>query len=171
MDDFHTQLIALLPRLRGWAWMLARDRMAGEDLAQETVACALRSRNGFTPGTNLRAWLYRILHNRFVSARRRQRRQETQDLDAVPEEYFAMAPQHENRLVLKELWHALQRLQPGSREALMMRAIQGLSYEEIAAATGLPLGTVKSQVHRARLQLWRWLLDEDDPAMELDWAA
>lgn len=137
MDDFHTQMVALLPKLRVWARTLARDRAMSEDLVQDTVVCALRGRDGFTPGTNLRAWLYCILRNQHISALRRQR--ETHGLDELSEERFAMAPQHENRLMLQELRQAFWRLQPDNREALML-VIQGMSYEEIAAAPGCSCG-------------------------------
>lgn len=166
MDDFHTQLIARLPKLRLWAWALTRDQTMSEDLVQDTMVCALRSRDSFTLGTNLQAWLHRILYNQFISALRRRR--ETRDLDEVSEEHFAIAPQYENQLVLKELRRAFWRLQSSHRELLVMLLVQGMTYDDIAAATGLPAGTIKSRVSRARMQMRLWLLGEDGPATQPD---
>ena len=80
---------------------------------------------------------------------------------------FAVSGAHEDRLVLKELSRALGRLPSDQREALFMVVLQGLSYEEVAQATGCAVGTAKSRVFRARRQLQSWLMGEDQPAAEL----
>ena len=160
--EFHGQLVALLPKLRVQALALTRNRAAAEDLVQDAVANALAAKDSFTPGTNFAAWMHRILRNRFISTLRKQR--ETTDIDDLPMSAFAVSGAHEDRLVLKELSRALGRLPSDQREALFMVVLQGLSYEEVAQATGCAVGTAKSRVFRARRQLQTWLTGEEHPA-------
>jgi RNA polymerase sigma-70 factor, ECF subfamily len=163
--EFHGQLVALLPKLRVQALALTRNRAAAEDLVQDAVANALAAKDSFTPGTNFAAWMHRILRNRFISTLRKQR--ETTDIEDLPMSAFAVSGAHEDRLVLKELSRALGRLPADQREALFMVVLQGLSYEEVAQATGCAVGTAKSRVFRARRQLQAWLMGEDQAAGEL----
>jgi RNA polymerase sigma-70 factor, ECF subfamily len=160
-NAFHGQLIALLPRLRVQALALSRNRAAAEDLVQDAVANALAAQDSFTPGTNFAAWMHRILRNRFISTLRRQR--ETTDIEDLPPGAFAVAATHEDRLVLKELGRAVDRLPSDQREALFMVVLQGLSYEQVAGATGCAVGTAKSRVFRARRQLQVWMMGETRP--------
>jgi RNA polymerase sigma-70 factor, ECF subfamily len=157
--DFHGALIALLPKLRVQALALTRNRAAAEDLVQDAVANALAAQDSFTPGTNFAAWMHRILRNRFISTLRKQR--ETTDIEDLPASAFAVSAAHEDRMVLKELGRALNRLPSDQREALFMVVLQGLSYEDVAAATGCAVGTAKSRVFRARRQLQAWLMGEE----------
>ncbi len=158
-NEFHGQVIALLPRLRVQALALTRNRAAADDLVQDAVANALAAQNSFTPGTNFAAWMHRILRNRFISTLRKQR--ETTDIEDVPAGAFAVSATHEDRLVLKELGHAVNRLPADQREALFMVVLQGMSYEEVAESTGCAVGTAKSRVFRARRQLQVWLAGEE----------
>ncbi len=158
-NEFHGQLIALLPRLRVQALALTRNRAAAEDLVQDAVANALAAQDSFTPGTNFAAWMHRILRNRFISTLRKQR--DTTDIEDLPAGAFAVGATHEDRLVLKELGRAVNRLPTDQREALFMVVLQGMSYEDVAAATGCAVGTAKSRVFRARRQLQAWLMGED----------
>ncbi|HYZ30759.1 MAG TPA: sigma-70 family RNA polymerase sigma factor [Crenalkalicoccus sp.] len=161
-EDFHILLVQLLPKLRVQALALTRNRAAAEDLVQDSVANALAAQDSFTPGTNFAAWMHRILRNRFISTLRKQR--ETTDIEDLPMSAFAVGAAHEDRLALKELSRALGRLPADQREALFMVVLQGLSYEEVAAASGCAVGTAKSRVFRARRQLQAWLMGEDRPA-------
>jgi len=158
-QDFHALLVALLPKLRVQALALTRNRAAAEDLVQDAVANALAAQDSFTPGTNFAAWMHRILRNRFISTLRKQR--ETTDIEDLPMSAFAVGAAHEDRMVLKELSRALGRLPSDQREALFMVVLQGLSYEEVASATGCAVGTAKSRVFRARRQLQAWLMGEE----------
>jgi RNA polymerase sigma-70 factor (ECF subfamily) len=160
-SEFHTQLITLLPRLRVQALALTRNRAAAEDLVQDAVANALAAQDSFTPGTNFAAWMHRILRNRFISTLRKQR--DTTDIEDLPASAFAVSATHEDRLVLKELGRAVNRLPVDQREALFMVVLQGMSYEDVAGATGCAVGTAKSRVFRARRQLQAWLMGEDRP--------
>lgn len=158
-SEFHGQLVTLLPRLRVQALALTRNRAAAEDLVQDAVANALAAQDSFTPGTNFPAWMHRILRNRFISTLRKQR--DTTDIEDLPASLFAVSATHEDRLVLKELGRAVNRLPVDQREALFMVVLQGMSYEDVAGATGCAVGTAKSRVFRARRQLQSWLMGEE----------
>lgn len=157
-ESFHDQLIAILPKLRVQGLALTRNRAAAEDLVQDAVCNALSAQDSFIPGTNFAAWMHRILRNRFISNLRKQR--DTTDIDDVPSAAFASDAPHEDRLALKELGKAMNRLPPDQREALVMVVVHGMSYEALADATGCAVGTAKSRVFRARRQLEAWLLGE-----------
>src|SRR3954470_12714042 len=163
--EIHKQLVALLPKLRVQALALTRNRAAAEDLVQDAVANALAAQESFTPGTNFAAWMHRILRNRFISTLRKQR--ETTDIEDLPMSAFAVSGAHDDRMVLKELSRALGRLPSDQREALFMVVLQGLSYEEVAQATGCAVGTAKSRVFRARRQLQTWLAGEERSERQL----
>lgn len=155
---FHDEVIAILPKLRIQALALTRNRAAAEDLVQDAVCNALSAQATFIPGTNFPAWMHRILRNRFISNLRKCRI--TTDIDDVPQSVFATNAAHEDRLALKELSAAMDRLPADQREALVMVVIHGMSYEALAEATGCAVGTAKSRVFRARRQLEGWLLGD-----------
>ncbi len=156
--SFHEQLIAILPKLRVQALALTRNRAAAEDLVQDSVCNALSAQTSFIPGTNFAAWMHRILRNRFISNLRKQR--DTTDIEDVPASAFACDASHEDRLALKELGTAMDRLPADQREALVMVVVHGMSYEALADSTGCAVGTAKSRVFRARRQLEAWLMGE-----------
>lgn len=156
--SFHEQVISILPKLRIQALALTRNKAAAEDLVQDAVCNALAARASFIPGTNFPAWMHRILRNRFISNLRKHR--VTADINDVPEAVFATNAAHEDRLALKELDRGMTRLPAEQREALLMIVVQGMSYQELAEATGCAIGTAKSRVFRARRQLEAWLLGQ-----------
>ncbi|PYD73705.1 sigma-70 family RNA polymerase sigma factor [Novacetimonas hansenii] len=166
-NDFHDQVIALLPRLRVQALSLTRNRAAADDLVQDAVCNALSAQHSFTPGTNFPAWMHRILRNRFISDLRNRfisdlrKKRETGDIEDVPTAALACSGAHEERLAVKELASAMDRLPADQREALVMVVMQGMSYEELAEASGCAVGTAKSRVFRARRQLETWLEGEE----------
>lgn len=155
---FHDQIVAILPKLRVQALALTRNRAAAEDLVQDAVCNALSAHESFIPGTNFAAWMHRILRNRFISNLRKRR--DTTDIDDVPSSAFSTEAAHEDRLALKELGKAMNRLPADQREALVMVVVHGMSYDALAEATGCAVGTAKSRVFRARRQLEAWLLGE-----------
>jgi RNA polymerase sigma-70 factor (ECF subfamily) len=159
--SFHSQIVAILPKLRVQALALTRHRAAAEDLVQDAVCNALSAKDSFIPGTNFPAWMHRILRNRFISNLRKRR--DTTDIDDVPASVFATEAPHEDRLALKELSRAMVRLPADQREALLMVVVHGMSYEALAEATGCAIGTAKSRVFRARRQLEAWLLGDTTP--------
>jgi RNA polymerase sigma-70 factor, ECF subfamily len=155
-DDFHDLLVRTLPRLRVRAAALTQHRAAAEDLVQDAVMNALSARDSFTAGTNFGAWMNRILYNRFVSTTRKRR--EMGQIDTLPEATLAVGAAQEHRLALSELRRAVLSLPREQRAALLMVALDGMSYEEVAAATACAVGTAKSRVFRARRHLQACLM-------------
>ena len=155
-QDFQDQLIAFLPKMRVWALALTRNRAAAEDLTQDVATKALVARDCFIPGTNFSAWVHRIMINHFISSVRNRR--EFTDMDSMPD--LPVPAAHEDRTALRELGWALNRLPADQREALFMIVLQEKSYEAAAEVTGCAIGTLKSRVHRARLQLRVYLTGE-----------
>ncbi len=153
---FHDQLVEILPRLRVQALALTRNRADADDLVQAAVTNALAAQESFTPGTNFGAWMFRILRNRFLSDMRRRR--ETVDVEDAPADAMARTGRQEDGLVLNELRRLMGRLPSDQRTALVMVTVQGMSYEEVAAAMNCAIGTAKCRVFRARRQLQAWLL-------------
>jgi RNA polymerase sigma-70 factor, ECF subfamily len=147
--EFQERLTAFLPKMRVWAMSLTRNRAAAEDLVQDVAVKALAASESFVPGTNFSAWVHRIMTNHFISGVRSRR--EYNDLDKMPEVRIPAA-QHD-RIELRELNLAFQRLPKEQKAALRRAGIEEQSYEEAADATGCAVGTLKSRVHRARLNL------------------
>ncbi|MEO3473592.1 sigma-70 family RNA polymerase sigma factor [Roseomonas sp. CAU 1739] len=158
--SFHDALVALLPKLRVQALSLTRNRSDADDLVQAAVTNALAAQASFTPGTNFGAWMYRILRNRFISDRRRLR--DTMDMDDAPAEAFARPASQEDSLALGELRAEMAKLPADQRMALVMVTVQGMSYEDVAAAMNCAVGTAKCRVFRARCTLEARLLGRDD---------
>src|ERR1700761_646047 len=145
-------IVSLLPDLRAFARFMCREREAADDLVQNTVLTALDKHEQFTPGTNLKGWLFTIMRNRFYSDLRAQRRRPTpiDDSAVIP---VAAVDNPEATLELKELTVALWKLSPQSREALILVGASGFSYEEAAGLCNCSVGTLKARVSRARKHL------------------
>ena len=151
-ERFKSELVALIPRLRAFARALSRSDAAGDDLAQDTVLSAWRARAGFELGTKMEAWLFRILRNAHISGARLKARRPEHALDPSVDELQAVDDPSAG-VRLNDLRRALNRLPPDQREALILVGASGWSYEEAAAASGCPVGTMKSRVFRARRNL------------------
>lgn len=143
----------LLGPLRRYARSLTRDESQAEDLVQDALVRAYEGRGSFRAGGNLRGWLLSILHNTFIDHRRRQvaefRRLEraTSMVDTVA------PPEQESRVRLQQVQAAFMSLPDEQRAALHLVAIEGLSYQEAAAALKIPVGTLMSRLGRARAAL------------------
>ena len=148
---FKAQLILLIPHLRAFARSLT-TRQDGDDLAQEAMMRAWRSRASYETGTNMKAWIFTILRNHYLSIGRRAWR--SVPLDPTVAEYTLVA--NDNPTAAEELLDvrsAMQSLPVEQREALILAGPAGLSYEETAKICGCAIGTVKSRVSRARATL------------------
>ena len=161
-DVFPDAVIALIPMMRGYAMSLTRSRPEADDLVQDTLVRAWRFRAAYEPGTNLKAWLYKILRNIFYSNHAR-RRLVVQDVDGKLTAQLACTPDQEWQVEFGDLLRSLDRLTPDTRDALLLIVVAGLSYEEAAEVCGCATGTLKSRVSRARARLAE-LLDYDLPA-------
>jgi RNA polymerase sigma-70 factor, ECF subfamily len=153
-DDFHAQLLSLLPKLRAYAVSLTHSRDAADDLVQETVAKALRARHSFDPGTNLAAWLFRIQRNQFISEIRAAK--PTCDIDSAMS--LSLPANQEGAIVMREFRRAFAKLPPTQREALLLSVIDGQRLQDVAVLTGVSEGTVKSRISRGRDALARMML-------------
>ena len=153
-EAFTSGLVALIPYLRAFARMMARDATEADDLAQEALAKAWQSRASFTPGTNLKAWMFMILRNQFYSEKRRSWRSVELDQEAAERTLIAINDPNA-ALELNELRMALAALPSEQREALILVGAAGMPYEEVAEICGCAVGTVKSRVSRGRQTLSR----------------
>jgi len=148
----HDQLIANAPMLRTFALSLCGNIDGAEDLVQETLLRALTHIDSFEPGTNMPAWLVTILRNRFREEYRKRQR-EVEDVDGYYAETLVSHPEQTGRLEFEELRAALVKLPAEQREALILVGASDFSYDEAAAVRGCAAGTIKSRVHRGRMQL------------------
>lgn len=151
-QTFADGIVTSLPSLRSFAISLTRNIDQAEDLVQETVLRAISKQEQFEAGTNLRAWLFAILRNLFCSACRRTKH-EVEDADGSYAATLIAIPDHEDRIMLKELVVALAKLPLGQREAIMLVGAEDMTYEEAAQALGCAIGTIQSRVNRARNRL------------------
>jgi RNA polymerase sigma-70 factor (ECF subfamily) len=163
MDGFRTEISILLPRLRAFARCLARERELADDLLQDTIVLALRAQRQFSPGTDLRAWLFTIMHNHYRSMIGRRRfHWAALDQDEVDRVYSAPAFQ-EGVIEVRAFRRAFGRLGSNHREALVLVGVHGLSYEQMATVWSCEVGTVKSRINRARSALKKELLGDGKP--------
>jgi RNA polymerase sigma-70 factor, ECF subfamily len=156
------QLVTFLPHLRAFAISLCHDANLADDLVQETLLKAWGHLDTFREGSNLKAWLYAILRNSFLTHLRRRREEVPLDIEGNDIVSLRAAPEQYGRLASKDLLKALAQLPPDQREAVILIGAEGFSYEEAAKICGCPIGTVKSRVNRARVRLLD-LLDASAP--------
>ena len=149
---FRREFLAMVPRLHKFAMSLTKNPSQADDLVQDTLLRAWRSRARFSAGTNLGAWLFTIMRNAFYSAHRKHAR-EVADRDGDHAERVATVPEQSGHIDLQDARAALEKLPDPMREALLLVAVENLSYEEAAQVMGCRIGTVKSRVWRAREQL------------------
>jgi RNA polymerase sigma-70 factor (ECF subfamily) len=160
MSEFHSLLEAEIPRLRRYARALVRDRDRADDLVQDTLMRALAKQHLWEPGTNLRAWLFTLMHNQHVNSVRRPARESVQ-LDAEEMSGALIATTDPTASCqLRELENALARLRPEEREIILLVGLEGMRYDDTAQILGIPIGTVRSRLFRGREAL-RKLLDMD----------
>jgi RNA polymerase sigma-70 factor, ECF subfamily len=156
-------LAAQIPRLRRYARALTKNVQSADDLVQDCLERAWRKAHRWEPGTDLRAWLFTVMHNCYINGLRR-KRPETEPMEHT--EYPDPRPQSADAgLELRDLEQGLARLSPEQREVLLLVCLEEMSYEQVAAATGVPIGTVMSRLHRARERLRGFMAGEQRPAL------
>jgi RNA polymerase sigma-70 factor (ECF subfamily) len=146
--SFAANVAAEIPRLRRFARVLIRPAEAADDLVQETVLRAIGARDQFTPGTNLRAWLFVILRNARNAELRRLRR--LSSLDDEAGQSIPVSGGQEERHAMSDVAAAFLRLPAAQREALWLVVVEGMDYAGAAAVLRIPVGTVRSRLSRAR---------------------
>ncbi|MBB6579174.1 RNA polymerase sigma-70 factor (ECF subfamily) [Comamonas odontotermitis] len=148
----EAEIVACIPSLRRYARGLMSDPDRADDLVQDTLERAWSRFSMWQKRSELRAWMFGIMHNHFIDRIRAQRsRPEDSAGDELPE--LPQRPQQADALELRDLDRLLQRLPPEQREVLLLVGVEELSYQEVASVTGVPIGTVMSRLSRARARL------------------
>jgi RNA polymerase sigma-70 factor (ECF subfamily) len=166
---FERDVVPLLPNLYSAALRLTRNPSDAEDLVQEAYLRAYRGFGGFEEGTNLRAWMYRILTNTFINAYRKKQREPITVQDDEIEDWYlydrlgasgveaSAESEVLDRLPDEDVQRALEALPEGFRMAVLLADVEGFSYKEIAEILAVPIGTVMSRLHRGRKALQKAL--------------
>lgn len=156
IDHLHAHIVSL----RRYAYVLCRNAADADDLVQETLLKAIAAAHTYQSGRDLRAWLFGILHNTFLSHRRQfaKRARASTFLDATFPD--ACPPSQEAQVDAHQTIRMLSRLTPEQQAALVLVAVEGLCYEEAAAVLDVPVGTLMSRLARGREQLRRLVGDE-----------
>jgi RNA polymerase sigma-70 factor (ECF subfamily) len=150
MADIRSRLVAQIPRLRRYARVLTRDVTAADDLVQDCLERAVSKSHLWQDGTNLRAWLFTILHNTYVNQVRRAAREGTPMVLTDIEPELTSAPNQDKRLELRDLERALAKLPDEQRAALLLVGMEGMNYDQAAAVLDVPVGTIRSRLSRGR---------------------
>ena len=149
MNDAES-IVELIPRLRRYARALTGERAAADDLVQDTLERAWAKFHLYRRGTDLRAWLFTVMHNVYVNQLRAARPVAQLDED-MPE--LSQPGRESDGLELRDLDLAIRRLPPDQREVLLLVVLEDMSYDEAAGTLGIPIGTVMSRLARAREKL------------------
>ena len=171
-NRFTEEAMPLLDQLYGGALRMTRNPQDAEDLVQETYLKAYKGFDRFTPGTNLKAWLYRIMTNTYINTyRKKQRRPLVTSADEVTDNQLYTSSSHDStglesaevealkQMPNSRISEALNSLNEDYRMVVYYADVEGLAYKEIAEVMDIPLGTVMSRLHRGRKQLREMLKD------------
>jgi len=151
------RLVELIPRLRRYARALVGDRASADDLVQDTLERAWAKLHLYRRGTDLRAWLFTVMHNVHVNKVRATRVTDTLE-DELPE--LAQRASQGDALLVRDLDRAIARLPAEQRAVLLLVTLEEMSYEDVARALGIPIGTVMSRLSRAREKLRMMMLGQ-----------
>ena len=158
VSEFHRLIKQQIPSLRRYARALTRDGARGDDLVQDTLVRALAKEHLWQPGTNLRAWLFTIMHNQNVNTvRNAQRESAIMDVDE-PSSNLAAVTDPTARRQLSELDRALGQLPDEQRQVILLVGLEGMNYAAAAQILNIPIGTERSRLSRGR-EMLRKLLD------------
>ena len=160
MSEFHHLVENEIPRLRRYARALTRDGNRADDLVQDTLVRGIAKAHLWQPGTDIRAWLFTIMHHQYVNTVRREARERaTVDIEHVSPTLAATTDPTARRQLI-ELDRALARLPGEQREVVLLVGLEGMAYESVAQIIDVPVGTVRSRLSRGRERL-RELMGRD----------
>jgi RNA polymerase sigma-70 factor (ECF subfamily) len=162
--DEAKRLVELIPRLRRYARALVGERASADDLVQDTLERAWAKLHLYRRGTDLRAWLFTVMHNVHVNRVRATRPVDPLE-DDMPE--LAQRGTQPDALLVRDLDRAIARLPADQRAVLLLVTLEEMSYEEVATTLGIPIGTVMSRLSRAREKLRAMMLGQTPPSTKL----
>ena len=162
MSEVYREIEAEIPRLRRYARALTRDVAVADDLVQDCLTRALGKLHLWQKGTDLRAWLFTILHNQYVNYVRRSVREGAAVGLSETEPLLTRAPHQGHRLELRDLERAIAKLPEEQQSAILLVGLEGMRYEEVAAVLNVPVGTIRSRLSRGREALRKLVGIEPD---------
>lgn len=154
-NDFGLQVHAEIPRLRRYARALTRDSVRADDLVQNCIVRAIAKQHLWQPGTDLRAWLFTILHNQHVNDIRQTVREGAQVSFEDMEPVLTAKERATSALQLRDLQRAIAQLPAEQHQVILLVGLEALTYEEVASIVEVPIGTVRSRLSRGRNNLRR----------------
>jgi RNA polymerase sigma-70 factor (ECF subfamily) len=172
-QDFNAEMIPHLDAMYNFALRLTTDPTDAEDLVQDTIVKAFRFFNSYEKGTNAKAWLFRILKNSYINNYRKKSKQPHQvDYDEVSTYYETVRSEQSDTTDMEDIMYrellddqvtkALERLPEDFRTVVLLCDVEGFTYEEIANMLDVPIGTIRSRLHRGRNLLRTALIDYAD---------
>lgn len=160
MDERRAAILGEIPRLRRYARALVRDRDGADDLVQDCLERALERIDNWRTGESPRKWLFTIMHHLFIDQTRKTKRRAEVVMLTLEDSEALASPAHQTETAAsREILEALQAVSPDRRAAMLLVAIEGLSYAEAANVLGVPAGTLMSRIARGREEL-RGLLED-----------
>lgn len=162
MDDFKELIVEHIPRLRRYARSLMGSRAPADDLVQDTLERSWARRHLWRRGSDLRAWLFTIMHNIYVNQRRQYQPAAMLDGDAVE---MATNVRPESAMEMRDLAKALAQLTPEYRVVVLLVGLEQMRYEDVAEILDVPLGTVMSRLSRGRERLRALMSGEAQPVL------
>ena len=153
MDDVKWMIARQIPQLRRYALALTRDRDRADDLVQDCLERALRKRHLWTRRGSVRNWLFRLLQRAHIDRHRRRPRHEVAATTDLIDAAVAQPPDQERRVDCRTIVEALDRLPQEQRAVILLVALEGFNYDEVAEILGVPIGTVRSRLSRGRQSL------------------
>ena len=165
MSDLHCRIEQEIPRLRRYARGLTRASDRADDLVQDTLLRALTKLHLWQPGTDLRAWLFTIMHHQYVNTVRREAREAASvDIEHIASTLTATSDPTARRQLV-ELDRALGRLSVDQREVLLLVGLEGMDYESVGQILDVPVGTVRSRLSRGRERLREMMGRDREPQL------
>ena len=166
MSDIRHLIVDQIPHLRRYARALVGDRAQADDLVQDCLERAWSRTHLWRVGTNIRAWLFTILHNLHLNAARKERNRPGHVPLGAGTADPPVRPTQEDGLAVESMWQAFSSLPEPQRAALLLITVEEMSYEEAASVLGIPIGTLMSRIHRGRERLRALMGEAGDEGSE-----